>query len=192
MRKFVELASEWQLQRAFACRMGTLHQFKTPERLQSTLNWGMSNAFHFDKDVSAAKWVSLRESVKRVLRADAALRDLVRFVPYAEVGLDFVVQAKPPYDAGYFLCSMNEWLAYGDAFRPSVACELANSRLQAAIQRVLESLSATGETLLEHVIRVSFTEDPACQLQFIEEEGWTLYELQVADEHLHLLEEKRS
>ena len=172
--------------------MGTLHQFKTPERLQSPLNWGMSNAFHFNKDVSASDWVSLRERVERVLHADEELRDLVRFVPYAEVGLDFVVQAKPPNDGGYFLCSMIEWLAYGESFRPSEACEMANARLQAAVRRVLESLSATGETLLEHAVRVTFTEDSACQLQFIEGEGWHLYELQVADEHLHQLAEKRS
>jgi len=184
MRHFVELASELNLQQALMCRTGTLYQFKTPERLRSSFDWGMSNAFHFNKDVLAATWVSLRKRVERVLQADEELHDFITFVPYSEVGLDFVAQCKPPYDGGYFLGSLNEWLAYGDSCKPPVTCEAANVRLQAGVQRVIQSLPASGSALLEHVMRMTFTKDAASQLQFIEGEGWRVYELQVADEYV--------
>ena len=188
MRNFVELASEWKLQRAFACRTGTLYQFKTPERLRSSFDWGMSNAFHFEKDVPAATWVSLRERVEQVLRADEELRDLITFVPYSEVGVDFVIQCKPPFDGGYFLSSLNEWIEHGDSCRPPEACEVSNARLQAGVQRVIQGLPAGGSELLAHVIRKTFTEDTASQLQFIEDGHWRIYELQLADEYVdHLL-----
>ena len=188
MRNFGELASEWSLQRTASFRTGTLYQLRTPQGLQSPFDWGMSNVFHFDRELSAAIWISLRERVQHLLQADEALRDLITFVPYTEVGADFVVQCKPPYDGGYFLSSLNEWLEHGDCCNPPDACEAANARLQTELQRVIGGLPASDREGRGHVMRRTVTEDAASQMQFVEDGSWRVYELQLADEYIgHLL-----
>lgn len=159
-----------------------LYQFRTPESFQDLFGWGMSQLVHFDRDVSVANWTALRERVTRILRSDEELERVIAFVPYQEVGTDFIVQCKPPYDGGYFLNSLHEWLTYGDTCMPPEACESAYAHLQAGIERVIRALPSTDRELHEHVIRLTFTATSESGLQFVEGEGWRLYELAIADE----------
>ncbi|WP_431262432.1 hypothetical protein ACQ859_20100 [Roseateles chitinivorans] len=184
MRSFEDLPASWNLQRVHACRTGTLYQFNKPQDLHDPHSWGMSFVIHYNRDVDVLDWVALRERVVRIFSSDDELKRVVTFVPYAEVGTDFIVQSKPPYDGGYFLSSLHEWTTEGDTCRPPEGCESSYAELQAAVERVISALPAAERPLLEPVIRSTFTMNAGSWLQFVGDDGWVLYELEISTAHI--------
>jgi hypothetical protein len=99
----------------------TLYQVRTDAVVvaRDPADWGMSCVYHFDRAIDLAPHRAL----------EAQLRDLpVRMPPFYEIGDDYVVQVKAPYDGGYNTSRYAEFLEGGDC-KPPPGFVLAHAQL---------------------------------------------------------------
>jgi hypothetical protein len=108
-------------------RTCTLYQLRTGAitTQRDPADWGMSCIYHFDHPLDLAPHRAL----------EAMLVDLpVRLPPFYEIGDDYVIQVKAPYDGGYATSRYGEFLATGDC-KPPPGFVLAHAQL---LDRIIE------------------------------------------------------
>lgn len=114
MTTFAERRKSLPLQLALEGRRWTLYQFKSAENDQ--MNWGMKVLRRFISVDDLVRWENGRQQVKRFIESNEVLSSLVKFVQADEVGEDYLIHAKPPYDGGYSLAMLH------DSRRPMRPC----------------------------------------------------------------------
>jgi hypothetical protein len=175
MREFAQLAGEANPRFPMAAELWTCHHLATHPYARCDLDWGVCLAFHFDRGVPLGSWLRLVNTVRNRVEHQSELREIIRFVPFYEVGADFFTQCKPPYDGGYPTTRYEEFLYHGD-------CEPAPwfyQQLATLLQRVAETNRSlpddpTGR-LLRKIIHATLIRTYLylfCQ----DDDGWAVYQ----------------
>ncbi len=125
MSAFDELARELSLTAPVQAAQWTLYQCPSDAFLRrgasrDPADWGMVNVYRFDRGLPPAL-------IPRIVELDVAIRlqisnlglaNVVRLVPHYEVGLDYVVQPKPPYDGGYDSSRFGDFVCHRECKPP--------------------------------------------------------------------------
>lgn len=127
MTTFAERRKSLPLQLALEGRRWTLYQFRSAENDQ--MNWGMKVLRRFISVDDLVRWENGRQQVKRFIESNEVLSSLVKFVQADEVGEDYLIHAKPPYDGGYSLAMLHDWRAHADDGAPPSGCMEAGNAL---------------------------------------------------------------
>ncbi len=121
----------------------------------------MSCIYHFDGHLAPAlipRFLELTSMVDLHI-GKLGLESAVRLVPYYEVGSDFLVQAKAPYDGGYSTSRFGEFIVDGDC-KPPPGFVLSRAQLCEVLieQRgKLDAGSAARTQLLSTVLHTCWT-----------------------------------
>jgi len=102
---------------------------------------GMKLLRHFGSADDLVRWENGRRQVKRFIESNELLSSLVKFVQTDEVGEDYLIHAKPPYDGGYSLAMLRDWRAQVDDGAPPVGCiEASNALATSTTDSIAEAL----------------------------------------------------
>ncbi|RSZ44325.1 MULTISPECIES: hypothetical protein [unclassified Variovorax] len=127
MTTFAERRKSLPLQLALEGRRWKLYQFNSAKNDQ--MNWEMKMLRCFISADDLVRWENGRQQVKRFIESDEVLSSLVKFVQADEVGEDYLIHAKPPYDGGYSLAMLHDWRAQADEGAPPFGCIEAGNAL---------------------------------------------------------------
>lgn len=171
-RSFAEFQEVVSLVNPIRSGRGSLYQCKTRPEHSSRFNWGMSFVFCFDGSASIEKWLSLRSRVGSLI-AGTNLRHLVTLITYCEIGTDFIVSCKPPYEGGYSASTLQEWIEYREGGAPPEGCESSYATLVAEASALANSLSQDpeGASLLRESLSAENSD------LFVVDGHWLLFEL---------------
>ena len=97
------------------------------------------------------KWLSRRREVEAVIAGAVNLKNLVSLIPYCEVGTDFFVSCKPPYDGGYSADMLQEWMEYKEGGAPPDGCVDSYAKLAKEAAALVTSVpnDSQGAIVLE-------------------------------------------
>lgn len=179
MRSFSQLAEEQNARFPMQHELWTFYHLETSPYQRCSFDWGMCLAYHFDRGTEITAWLDLANQVKDWIESQPDLAEVVRFVPFYEIGTDFLTQCKPPYDGGYSTEMYDEFLHHG-------SCEPAPwffEQLASLHVRVVDALrdSSTKGTLLSRIIHATLIK-PYTHLFWLDEEGWALYQPSISVE----------
>lgn len=172
-RTFAEFQEVASLTRPIKCARGSLYQCKTLPEHVSPHNWGMSCVVHFDGTISIENWLSRRCEVEAAIASAANLENLVTMIPYCEVGTDFLVSCKPPYDEGYSADMLREWMEYNEGGAPPEGCVDSYAKLakEASALTMCLPIYSEGALVLEASLSVENSD------LFYVDNRWLLFEL---------------
>ena len=100
MRSFASLQSVLSLKRSHQADLWTTYLTHEHDYVRCEADWGPSHVYHFDRDALLSDWLDLHTCLTNWIESQSKLNN-VRVVPFYEIGSDFLVQCKPPYDGGY-------------------------------------------------------------------------------------------
>ena len=112
MRTFASLQNELSLKRSHQASLWTTYFTHEHDYDRCEVDWGPSHVYHFDQDVLLSDWLNLNTCLTNWIESQSKLNN-VRVVPFYEIGSDFLVQCKPPYDGGYSTDMYAEFLNSG-------------------------------------------------------------------------------
>jgi hypothetical protein len=174
MRDFAKMAGELRPRFPTTAEMWTCYHLETNPYPLCDVDWGVCLAYHFDRGFPFVAWLGLVNRIRDWVEARSELRDIIKCVPFCELGTDFFTQSKPPFDGGYSTSHYEEFLYYGD-------CEPApwfHGQLAELHSRVAESAhtlrSNTEEALLRRIVHATFIR-PYSHLFWLDEAGWGMY-----------------
>lgn len=172
-RHFAAFQETVPLARASKLRYGDVYFCKTLPSHQSEHDWGMSLVQHFHGRPSVDAWLAMRSKLEQAVRGDDALARLVCLVPYHEIGADYIVRCKPPYDGGYSAAALLEWQEYGEG-TPLPGCQASYAALVARVKALRLRLDAIDPECAQ-VLGESLSGENSDL--FFNGEQWVLYEL---------------
>ena len=180
-RTFAEFQKVASLTTPIKCARGLLYQCKTLPEHVSPHNWGISVVVHFDGTISMEKWMSRRCEVEAAITGAVNLKNLVTLIPYCEIGSDFLVSCKPPYDGGYSADMLKEWMEYKEGGAPPDGCVDSYAKLEKEVSALAMSLPihSEGTFVLEASLSVENSD------LFYADSRWLLFEIveEVCDRH---------
>jgi hypothetical protein len=148
-RSFAQLLGELEIRYPLQQDIWTLYQITSVAEVKCPDDWGMSLVYHFNRGTALQPWLEIYTQLVSIVHAHAYLNEVVEFVPLYEIGVDFLIQCKPPYDGGYSTAMYAEHVAQGNLIPPSeYAPQLTG--LRSHVSAMLQALrnSANQETLM--------------------------------------------
>lgn len=117
-RSFAQLPAELEIRYPIQQDIWTLYHMTSVADAKSPYDWGMSLVYHFNRGTALQPWLEIYTQLVSVVHAHSFLKEAVEFVPFYEIGVDFLVQCKPPYDGGYSTAMYAEHLEEGNLTPP--------------------------------------------------------------------------
>ena len=182
MRDFSQLAQQLHPRVPLLAELWTFYHLQEHPYPRCPSDWGKCLAYHFDRGVSVASWLPLVGAVRNWVESQPELREVIKFVPFYEVGSDFFTQCKPPYDGGYPTTMYEEFL-YHRSCEPAPWFFQQLAALHEKVAEALRSLrNGPKDVLLSKAIHATFIK-PYGHLFWADEDGWALYQpnISVAD-----------
>lgn len=185
MRDFKQLANQADAKFPVTMELWTRYVLDDSRYPVHKSAWEAWIGYHFDRGVSVQDWWALVSAVQQWTEAQPALRRLVHFVPFAEIGSDFVVQLNPPYDGGYCTSRYGEFLEEGTCEPPpEFFQQIATLHLECAT--ALRTLGTEPkDKILRRVIHATLIK-PTSRVFWAGDEGWTVYSPNIGIDDLQL------
>jgi len=174
MRAFSEMAKEFPVRYPTRQAIWTDYHLETNPFKEYARAWGVCMAYHFDQGVSFQSWIQLVEQVKKWIESRSKLEEIIKFERFYEIGEDFFLQEKPPYDGGYS-ASMYEEFLYHRSCEPAPWFWRQIARLHRRVAGALRSLrNGPKDELIARIIHATFIK-PYSHLFWRDDEGWAVY-----------------
>lgn len=182
MRTFDLLRNELLLKRSHQTNIWTTHSLVQHDFERCEVDWGPSHVYHFDKDVSLPDWLDLNNRLIRWIELQPELKN-IGIVPFYEIGDDFLVQCKPPYDGGYSTEMYAEFLNHASC-QPAPWYFKQIASLHENVMECMNSLGHVDSDPLSKIVHASLIK-PNGQLFWADEDGWTLYYGEIESGDIH-------
>ena len=168
MRTFDLLENEMRLRRSHETGYWTTYLLDQHDFVRCDVDWGPSHVYHFNKDVSLTDWLALNTRLTSWIKSQSKLEN-VRVVPFYEIGDDFLVQCKPPYDGGYSTDMYAEFLNLGSC-KPSPWYFHQLATLHQNVTECMNELGHVDSDLRSKLVHATLIK-PNGQLFWADEEG---------------------
>lgn len=146
MREFSDLSLVLNLDKPPISLVGAdLYQIQHHPYQKCKYDWGMICVYHFKDSDDFKQWSTLTSRIHELITQNRSLN--VEMVPIYEIGADFVIQCKPPYDGGYSTSKFSEYVNYADC-RPDLDFLPALFDLYTNVSLYLPQLNCSDRRLI--------------------------------------------
>ena len=181
MRSFDLLVKELSLTLSHHANYWTTYSLGDHDFERCEFDWGRSHVYHFDRGVPLAHWLNLNTWLNNWIDSQSDLT-CVRVVPFYEIGNDYLVQCKPPYDGGYSTDMYAEFLDSGSC-QPAPWYHQQLASLHEKVSECMNCLGHVDSSLESRIVHASLIK-PNDQLFWADGDGWNLYYAEIGADDL--------